>query len=1435
MSKNYIIDGSFQMLRTNPLLTTNLQIVVGSDYSIYLESINSHKYLSDDIYKHYRISKESFLEDKIAEFYKELPINIAYSVKDLDDEDIVYNEYKQQFDTLYWSGVGKVKENKFYTEEFEYFAPLYVYNNDLPSNFVILRVDDPAVYELQENDKVISNTTKENFREEIINKWKCVSMFDMTNKNDFGYWLENNYTSNDRFPKAPFEFDMKEYNYSRWYGIDYFTGVYTNKSSYMVDKLWYENPHFRLEKFITESFKNNELIYPNIANFKFLFDDNPASPFEYKKYSLNRYMGFYVDVEEVKTITPYQSTPLVDDLKIKNNIFMLNSQVTGSTMPFDIKTWNSDKNYYIYAINDLCKVERILDNGIYYYKIISDSDLVITDITRDNEVDLIFNDLGNKEYSNYIRPRIDFSFFVDRLIDDNGVEELYADLYLIKIDGYFHVLEKEINEYDGLIEHYIRSDFGFECDNEKLTYWLQDKTTGEDVFVEDINEKPIIFKIYKVKFRDVKDFDFNRINTGYADYDFNNDEEYVFTQEEKLYTIEHRDATDGTVFKAYDKDDVNGDKIINVTSEYISTDELFEINKNGLTDIWRKNQCDVKWGYKNSISHSDYPYKLNNSISVGSVYNRTSDVFSAASNELSKTHDYFYRVGDFYESSVNSTSEISTINKYYNNQTLSIQTETLETNYFDLDKYLGGEFDYFDYFFNNTRYRDEFGEYEQTQHYSIFNDGDNYVPSNTLFKGIKYNAYKLDTIIRDDTTDLVKSLIVDKYKNYNGYKFSVILNSRYTEISGTTVGEYELLDDIPSNSVYTTSDYFDENGLHVFINDNFKNILIIIDVKFTAADPRILTLNNTTYFEERGGLYTNRLKYSGGTSISYNEDAYTDYDPSVLTAYNFISSINSPNNSQLFDQFVTYYYIDEYNELGITKINGDGRSDTEHVLRDMRLWGKDNPPINLECEVPSNMKIKKNSYKVAAIKGPKYNIYDKYKTDYNELIYEKSFIKEPLSRYIKIDEKELKPKSTYQKELVYENDIYRFNGQFEPIFKTVDLFSPTTYNVINGGNFVQSKCGGFLNEIDNTSNANVTNVQLNEAIGSINNDISKDNKIVSYIDERLEYVGGELLKIKNLLDQDIVIKLNVENTYYENLKSITETSISSSLLQLTSLQNILPQQQIDTTSSAYWIFNDRSLGLCDGNYTSCEIQLDYLDNNRISNMLQLSDYDFVIPLDANINGISVNIKRRAKILTGGVNPPSIITDNSFYLIKPDGTESHNYANIPGSVFKDEIVVDYPDTIWSSSVETYTYGGETDLWGFSGITPQEINNTDFGVKFDVQAYKSDGQPELINIAYVDCVCITVHYDIDGITTGFTYISNIDRNVKFDTGLYEFGKVDELIFSKINENENPLKIKNTEEDRSIYPMVDEFGLQWDKRFIFKSSWDNDYYTRTKNEIE
>ena len=99
--------------------------------------------------------------------------------------------------------------------------------------------------------------------------------------------------------------------------------------------------------------------------------------------------------------------------------------------------------------------------------------------------------------------------------------------------------------------------------------------------------------------------------------------------------------------------------------------------------------------------------------------------------------------------------------------------------------------------------------------------------------------------------------------------------------------------------------------------------------------------------------------------------------------------------------------------------------------------------------------------------------------------------------------------------------------------------------------------------------------------------------------------------------------------------------------------------------------------------------------------------------------------------------------------------------------------------------------------------------------------------------IDCICVEVSFTKEG-WENKDYVSKLERNVKFDTGLKDFGEIEHLIFSKVNEKENMLKLKNTKEDLSIYVMVDEFGYTWDKRFIFKSSWDSDYYVRTKTNI-
>jgi hypothetical protein len=67
----------------------------------------------------------------------------------------------------------------------------------------------------------------------------------------------------------------------------------------------------------------------------------------------------------------------------------------------------------------------------------------------------------------------------------------------------------------------------------------------------------------------------------------------------------------------------------------------------------------------------------------------------------------------------------------------------------------------------------------------------------------------------------------------------------------------------------------------------------------------------------------------------------------------------------------------------------------------------------------------------------------------------------------------------------------------------------------------------------------------------------------------------------------------------------------------------------------------------------------------------------------------------------------------------------------------------------------------------------------------------------------------------------------ENFKFDIDLTDFGMTGEQIISKVNRTGSQLKLKNSLKYKSIYPMLDEIGYHVVKRFIFKSSWDFDYY--------
>jgi len=118
------------------------------------------------------------------------------------------------------------------------------------------------------------------------------------------------------------------------------------------------------------------------------------------------------------------------------------------------------------------------------------------------------------------------------------------------------------------------------------------------------------------------------------------------------------------------------------------------------------------------------------------------------------------------------------------------------------------------------------------------------------------------------------------------------------------------------------------------------------------------------------------------------------------------------------------------------------------------------------------------------------------------------------------------------------------------------------------------------------------------------------------------------------------------------------------------------------------------------------------------------------------------------------------------------------------------------------------------------------NTSNGVSSTNSIYRYNGSYEPIFNN------ISIFNNLELYISGNT-LKSWNSNYKFDTTYENFGRIEELIYSKVNPISSPLKLKNVDTDLSIYPMVDEYGYQFSSRFIFNSSWDKDFYVITNSD--
>ena len=896
---------SFSLIKTNVGLTTNIKIMVDSKYNLYLDSIDTNSQLSDDKFKKVQFNSSNYYDELIPYFYNGLDPEISYQVKDENDASVMYNTFDNQIDDLYIMGCNDIVDNKYYTEDYEYFAPLYVSKSGLPKYFAIFRIDGPGILSL----------TSDNFRNEIINKLKSVKVVDLTRNTPIGQWLYNNTVNNKSFPLHAFEIDFRESELSYWNGIDYTNGCYTQNAYFFENIFQFEKTYNDLEKFVYDGFKNNKIVYPHIYNLSFLFDDQPATTTSLRPWSLNRYCGFYLD-DMVKTIavSTYLPSVLTSDAVIISGNIITNS----SNVPFNSYTLGLPQIYIEY-IGNFYPVNKIdkTTNGVNITEW-----RIITDIDLTGQQDLINKNIINIDANNKL-SYVDGTSFI---IDDWNT----SDVWLIEIDNKYHNIQFDNGDY------YIYTDYGFNISSNQLTYYVNypDPTYSTTINVySQTQSTPLSFPIYKCQFTDIKNIDNDPIETTFADFEYDKSDEVVQTDESKMHLIN----LNSTNNPKSETDYIIGRQIVNipVTSHYAANSELFRLLVDPITGIasilnnlWRKNHSYVKWGFKNSISSNDYPYLLNNSF-VSEDFNRTTDPYSAIPERQHRNLDYFYTINS-------STSSYSTNTLHVEN----IINNNIDGNFFfDLNQYINNSYDYFTSFFERSAYLDNSSILKNVKKYSYFNSGDSSLPNITSFRGLKFLLYDVSSIKINNGT--LQTININSNNSYEDYKFNILLSKNQITIN-TDVANLNNLNITASNNTlqWNIIDYWKSDKTYATSSVvNYYDILYTSITSSNISDPNInpATSSSWVYFTQSTLFWnptTIYATYSGNiSSVVYNSGEYyyfnglttsSFYNPASIYASgsivkfqnkNWISTTSSnvpPNSSYIWrDSSGTHFFWNE--------------------------------------------------------------------------------------------------------------------------------------------------------------------------------------------------------------------------------------------------------------------------------------------------------------------------------------------------------------------------------------------------------------------------------------------------------------------------------------------------------------------------------------------
>ena len=284
---------SFQLVRTNPKLTGNIKFTIDSNDQMWLNSINANSELSKSLYKKFPIDPTSSLPGNIFRFLNngKTPSEIVFDLNETVDTLKTSSDYKDQFDFLdYFSGAKYLPSRK-YSEKLTYFAPMYI-KDSIPDYFVIFKIENPV------NKKVDSLKSeypydRVEYIKEMFKQSTLIKTFNIGAGTKVGDYIRQYKNGND-FPATPLDVHFDEDRLTNWNGILYDSGVSGSRGENLNSLYSQSNPLKYFEEFITLGYERNGVIFPNILNFEFIFDDDTSNTYDF-----NRYVGFYVNSIEL--------------------------------------------------------------------------------------------------------------------------------------------------------------------------------------------------------------------------------------------------------------------------------------------------------------------------------------------------------------------------------------------------------------------------------------------------------------------------------------------------------------------------------------------------------------------------------------------------------------------------------------------------------------------------------------------------------------------------------------------------------------------------------------------------------------------------------------------------------------------------------------------------------------------------------------------------------------------------------------------------------------------------------------------------------------------------------------------------------------------------------------------------------------------------------